>query len=96
MPITGFDEKIKGTLIKVWAVRDYIVIFTVPLPVTAALGTIHVQCHQNFGLFLTHPPTTLKSLINEQTGIIEQTGIVLKFLNQQTGMNEYAGICLKI
>ena len=37
MPITGFDEKIKGTLIKVWAVRDYIVIFTVPLPVTAAL-----------------------------------------------------------
>ena len=57
MPITGFDEKIKGTLIKVWAVRDYIVIFTVPLPVTAALGTIHVKCHHNFEFFLTHPPT---------------------------------------
>ena len=56
MPITGFDEKIKGTLIKVWAVRDYIVIFTVPLPVTAALGTIHVQCHHNFGFF-SDPPT---------------------------------------
>ena len=33
MPIAGFDEKIKATLIKVWAVQDYVVIFTV----TAAL-----------------------------------------------------------
>ncbi len=59
MPITGFDEKIKGTLIKVWAVRDYIVIFTVPLPVTAALETIHVLRQHNVGLLLNRPPTML-------------------------------------